>query len=119
MTGRSDFTLFETLPAVPQPWMRVRTLCLFLAFVALLLLIPEGLQRWRAMKLAEKIKQHGGMVRFKNSLLDQLDWVTIHPQAHAFSGNVRSQKRRPEGRLSRALLMGDNNIGGRSKPGQP
>lgn len=88
MTGRSDYTLFKTPPAGPQPWMSVRTLWLILTVSILLLLIPEGLQRWRAMKLAEKVTQQGGAIRIKNSLLSHLDWLKVSPQTHAFWGNI-------------------------------
>lgn len=88
MTGRNEFTLFETLPAGLQPWMSVRSLCLVLTLIVVLLFSPEVLQRWRAMKLAEKVITHGGEIRINNRLLPQVDWWTVSPQANAFWGNI-------------------------------
>tara|TARA_R110002124_G_scaffold93124_7_gene236524 strand:+ start:4494 stop:5744 length:1251 start_codon:yes stop_codon:yes gene_type:complete len=88
MTGRSDFKTIKTSNAYPQRWMSARTLWLILTVSILLLLIPEGLQRWRAMKLAEKVTRQGGEIRIENSLLSHLDWWKVSPQTHAFWGSI-------------------------------
>ncbi|QDT81385.1 Leucine Rich repeats (2 copies) [Gimesia maris] len=97
MIAHKELPLNEKPNIVSQSGLSVRTLWLILSVSIFILLIPEGLQRWRAMKLAEKVIQHGGDIRFKNSLLAQVDWWTVSPQTHSFWGSIYSVSTRPSG----------------------
>lgn len=97
MIAHKELPLNEKPNIVSQSGLSVRTLWLILSVSIFILLIPEGLQRWRAMKLAEKVIQHDGEIRLKNSLLTQIDWWSVSPQTHAFWGNIYSVYTRPSG----------------------
>ena len=95
MIAHKELPLNEKPNIVSQSGLSVRTLWLILSVSIFILLIPEGLQRWRAMKLAEKVKQHGGLLTLKKSLLDQISLGPLSLQANAFWGNIQGIYLRP------------------------
>ena len=95
MIAHKELPLNEKPNIVSQSGLSVRTLWLILSVSIFILLIPEGLQRWRAMKLAEKVKQHGGHLTLKKSLLDQISLGPLSLQANAFWGNIQGIYLRP------------------------